>query len=196
MFAPDYSTINIGRPWGTGGGSGGFGGQSAGNQIRNDPFYIQQQALVNAQGEADAARLSQQLSDMLIQFGAVPEGVTFSHLDPLTGQLASENTNAGLSLLARIQKAADDSRRGTLNQLAGSGMLQSGETGYQLGELALGRKQSEYDARQSVLSRIHDLQSAFANAQLQRQLAMIDAAMSAYSRVRSTHPFFQQSISL
>jgi hypothetical protein len=37
---------------------------------------MQQQALLQAQSAADAALLRQRLSQMLVQFGAVPEGYT------------------------------------------------------------------------------------------------------------------------
>jgi hypothetical protein len=157
------------------------------NRIRNDPWFMQQQALLQAQSAADAALLRQRLSQMLVQFGQVPEGYSSPYMDATVPGLAQQNTQAGTSLLARLMKAAQDARLQTVNQLAARGILSSGETGYQLGELALAQKQAEYDARTGVLSQLNELQAGNASAELARKLAEIDAAMAAYGR-QSSNP--------
>jgi hypothetical protein len=108
-------------------------------------------------------------------------------MDATVPGLAQQNTQAGTSLLARLMKAAQDARLQTVNQLAARGILSSGETGYQLGELALAQKQAEYDARTGVLSQLNELQAGNASAELARKLAEIDAAMAAYGR-QSSNP--------
>jgi hypothetical protein len=157
------------------------------NRIKNDPWYMQQQALLQAQSAADAALLKQRLSQLLVQFGQVPEGYSSPYMDATVPGLAQQNTQAGTSLLARLMKAAKDARMQTVNQLAARGILSSGETGYQLGELALAQKQAEYDARTGVLSQLNELQAGNASAELARKLAEIDAAMAAYGR-QSSNP--------
>jgi hypothetical protein len=157
------------------------------NRIKNDPWYMQQQALLQAQSAADAALLKQRLSQLLVQFGQVPEGYSSPYMDATVPGLAQQNTQAGTSLLARLMKAAKDARMQTVNQLAARGILSSGETGYQLGELALAQKQAEYDARTQMLSQLNELQAGNASADLARKLAEIDAAMAAYGR-QSSNP--------
>src|SRR3990172_1534950 len=100
----------------------------------------------------------------------------------LVRQLAKQNTEAGMSTLARIQHAADLARRNQINDLASRGMLQSGETGYQLGELGLQRQQTEYDSRKQLLEYLSGVQAALTQAGFQTQAGLGQAAFDATQR--------------
>lgn len=152
--------------------------------VNGDPFFMQQQGLLAAQNTSERADVAQQAQRALIDYGAIPAG----ELNPLLGvtdatrQLAEQNTGAGMSTLARIQHAAELARQGSLDKLAARGMLSSGETGFQLGELGLQRQQAEYDALQQVMDRLFGMQSAFGQSDFNRRLALFDAAINAYGR--------------
>lgn len=150
--------------------------------IAADPFYLQTQALYNSQSAADAARLQEQLSNLIIDFGEVPQGYTSPYLSPTAAALAGQNTQAGLSLVARLNRAAEDSRRQQINDLAARGILSSGETGFQLGRVQQSSLESQYDARRQLLDLLRQGSDAFAQAELQRKLGLIDAAQNAYGR--------------
>lgn len=166
-------------------GSGGYRPGQLDSLIANDPFYMQLKALIDAQSQTDATKLGSNLSQLLVDFGEVPAGFTSSYLPDTTAALASQNTAAGLSLLARLNRQAEDARRGSINDLAARGILSSGETGWQLGRLAQARKETEYDARRQLLDTFNQMNDAFAAAELQRKLALIDASISAYGRQAS-----------
>lgn len=155
--------------------------------IQNDPWYMQQSGLINAQGMADASRLGEQLAQAFIDYGAIPQGFSSEFLPGTTAGLAQANTQAGLSLLARLQRQTDDSRREVVNDLAARGILSSGETGWQLGRVAQASSEAGYDAARGTLNYSGQLLDAYAQAELARKLALIDAAMSAYGR-QSTAP--------
>lgn len=161
------------------------------NAIFTNPDYQTMSGLLSAQSAADAAQRAAQTQRLLIQLGEVPSSsfVTGPYasyfgqdVNDLTRSLASQNTQSGLSILARLSKQYEDARLRNFNDLAARGMLQSGETGYQLGELGQARLQSEYDARMSVLDQLNNLYSQFASAERQRQtqaaLSMMDAAQA------------------
>lgn len=150
--------------------------------IASDPFYLQTQALYNSQSAADAARLQEQLSNLIIDFGEVPTGYTSPYLSPTAAALAAQNTTAGLSLLARLNRQTEDSRRQQINDLAARGILSSGETGFQLGRVQQSSLESQYDARRSLLDLLRQGSDTFAQAELQRKLGLIDAAQNAYGR--------------
>ena len=150
--------------------------------IANDPFYLQTQALYNSQSAADAARLQEQLQNLIIDFGEVPSGYTSPYLTPTAAALAAQNTQAGLSLLARLNRQTEDARRTQINDLAARGILSSGETGFQLGRVQQGSLESQYDARRALLDLLRQGSDTFAQAELQRKLGLLDAAQNAYAR--------------
>lgn len=132
----------------------------------------EQQALqqyLAAQQAAEQAQLQQAIQNAIVRFGEAPEGYSHEALSPEVTALAQQNTDAGLSLVARLNQQKDLGQRGIMNDLAGRGMLQSGETGYQLGQLGLGYRQQQYDARQELLDYLGGVQSAFAQNQTNRE---------------------------
>jgi hypothetical protein len=158
-----------------------LGGQYQG-MIQNDPFFMQSKALLDAQSAADSANISKQLQQLLIQYGQVPEGFQSPYLSATTGPLAQQNTDAGLSILARLNKSMADSRRGLLNERAARGTLRSGGTGSGLGRLALVGKQAQYDAGQQVLNMVDQMLTGGTQASFARQQSLLDAMMNAYLR--------------
>lgn len=186
-----------GKSWRGGGGAGGmssgnsktFGWQQPGranyNPIVADPFYIQQTGLLNANWIAQQAQAQEQAQQALIRFGSVPGALDAQNpwVTDLVRQLAQQNTDAGLSTIAQIQHSADLARRNSINDLAARGMLQSGETGYQLGELGLQRSQAEYGATQSLLDYLRGVQAALTQSGFQTQAGMGQAALDATQRV-------------
>lgn len=136
------------------------------------PIPAEQLALqqyLAAQQAAEQAQLQQAIQNAIIRFGEAPEGYTHETLTPEILALAQQNTDAGLSLVARLNQQRDLGQRGILNDLAARGALQSGETGYQLGQLGLGYKQQQYDARQQLLDYLAGVQAAFAQNQTGRE---------------------------
>lgn len=136
------------------------------------PIPAEQLALqqyLAAQQAAEQAQLMQAIQNAIVRFGEIPEGYTHQALTPEVQALAQQNTDAGLSLVARLNQQNQLGQRGILNDLAARGALQSGETGYQLGQLGLGYRQQQYDARQELLDYLNGVQSAFAQNQLGRE---------------------------
>jgi len=165
------------------------GGNNYYNTLLSDPNYATMTGLLSAQSQADAAQRSAAVQKLLIQLGEVPASgfVTGPYasyynqdVNDLTRSLAGQSTSSGLSLLARLNKQYEDARRGSINDLAARGILQSGETGYQLGELGQQKLTGEFDTRMGVLDQLNALYAGFAGAERQRQtqaaLSMMDAA--------------------
>src|SRR3990172_8870954 len=157
--------------------------QAKSNPILADPWYIQQSGLLNAQWVAQQAQAQQKMQEALIGYGdtGAIQGEN-PWVTDLVRQLAKQNTEAGMSTLARIQHAADLARRNQINDLAARGMLQSGETGYQLGELGLQRQQTEYDSRKQLLEYLSGVQAALTQAGFQTQAGLGQAAFDATQR--------------
>ncbi len=149
---------------------------------------------------ADAAALKAQQRRAVIQFGEAinPTGNDVSLLgsgfdkaiNAETLRLAKENTTSGLSVLARLNQAHSDAVLNIRNSLAARGILQSGETGYQMGREQTASLRSQYDARQQVLDYLAGIQSAFAQAEQQRQWALAQAAMSAAASIPFVPPAY------
>ena len=150
--------------------------------ITGDPWYMQFSGLLAAQGTSDASERAAKIQQALIGWGEVPSGYSSPDINATTGTLAGQNTTAGLSTLARLQKAVSDARRGSINSLAARGMLRSGETGFQLGEIGLAGKQQEFDARRSVMDYLSNVQSQYAQAESARKMQLMQAQFDAAQR--------------
>lgn len=158
----------------------------------NDPWVQQTKNLFEAQRKAEAAQLQAQAQRAFIDFGGSPDftslGLTtqtqpwLAYLDPKTQGLAAANTQAGTSVMARLQKQLADANRTTVNQMAARGILRSGETGYQLGENALQNKQATYDAGRQLLDFLSGAQAAVAQHEQERQFQLLQAQQDAAVR--------------
>lgn len=75
-------------------------------------------------------------------------------LDPQAAAFARQNYLSGNAQLARIDKGHSAARTAIINQLASHGLIDSGETGYQVGNADRSYGNQVYDAQQSVLADI------------------------------------------
>ena len=142
------------------------------NLIQQDPYFAQVRDMLSAQSAAEAAQNESRLGQAFINFGEAPEGY-----DPTVAGAASNNP---FSTIAQLQRQHEQNTRAQKNQLAARGILQSGELGYQLGEENNNYLGSQYEARQQLLDFISGVQSAFAQAEQNRQQQLLGAGQQAY----------------
>jgi len=136
--------------------------------------------------------LQAQAQRAFIDFGGVPNlgslGIStqtqpwLAQFTPATQKLAAANTQAGTSILARLQKQLADANRTTKNQMAARGILFSGETPYQLSENALQGKQATYDAGRQLLDYLSGAYSAVAQREQDRQFQLLQSKQDAAIR--------------
>lgn len=182
------------------GAMGGFklpGAPDYASLINNDPAYNQFKLDLGAQGVSDAASRAAQTQRAFTLFGQVPDINTLPGLNadflnqditPATRELAQKNTDAGLSIIARQDKAFKDQVRAIKNALASRGALRSGEAAYSLQEAQLGRDQARFDTTDALSQLIAGLQQGFAEAQRQRAAQQAQAAAEASGRVAQQYP--------
>jgi hypothetical protein len=137
--------------------------QDYASQILNDPAFSMLKNSLSAQGISDAAHLRGAIQQALIQFGAVPnlpsDVLQTTGLDTAgTQTLADQNP---FSTLKQLQQSYQDQQDAAKNQLAGRGILNSGETGYQLGRLGQQQGLDQYNATNSLLGNIGTLNDQY-----------------------------------
>ena len=179
-------------PSGTAGSSGGGFPQSGGGGVpgtpappnidqilANNPFYQATKGQLTAQGIADKASRDAAMRRAVIEFGFIPDLApgaldpatlkALSHVvDPTTRELARKNTEAGLSIWARLQDALSQTQKRVVDSLGARGMFRSGETGYGLGRAQLQADQERSDAMMRTLDYLAGVQSAFTQSERQR----------------------------
>lgn len=167
--------------------------------IANDPVFSQLKQDLAAQGIQDAGGRASAVQRALIQFGQVPDfnATGLNGLNPewlnqdvtdQTRQLASQNTESGMSVTARQASQFDKNLRAIKNALAARGALRSGETGYQLGEAQKQYDTQRYDSTQELLDYIAGAQQGFTAAERARQAQAAQAAESAAGRQIELNP--------
>jgi hypothetical protein len=167
--------------------------------IDNDAGFQQAKLDFGAQGVADASSLAAQTQRALTLLGEVPDfgasappgldlGLLNQAVTPQTRELAQSNTDAGLSIAARQQKAFKDQVRQIKNALAARGALRSGEAGHQLQEAQTGYDQARFDTTQEFVEWIAGLQAGLAERQRQEKLRLAQEATAAEQRVRQAYP--------
>ena len=118
---------------------------------------------LSAQGISDAAHLRGAIQQALIGFGGVPnlpsDVLQNTGLDTAGTQSLAENNP--FSTLARLAQGYRDQQDAAKNQLAARGILNSGETGYQLGKLGQQQAGAQYDATNSLLGSIGTLNDQY-----------------------------------
>lgn len=147
--------------------------------LASSPEYQAALASLNAEGVSDRASRDAAIRRAIVMFGGVPNvpssflggdlGSFNSILDPTTRSLASQNTTAGLSILARLKQAAEDARRNTVNNLGARGTFRSGETGWRLKRNALDSDRANFDATMKLLDYMSGVQAAYTAAERARQ---------------------------
>jgi hypothetical protein len=155
--------------------------QDYASQILNDPAFTQLKNSLSAQGISDAAHLRGAIQQALIQFGSVPnlpgDVLQNSGLDTgATGALAANNP---FSTLMGLKQTYDQKQADTKNQLAARGILNSGETGFQLGNLGQQQGQDTYNATNSLLSGIGSLNDQYVAGQQAAAQQLSQGALTA-----------------
>lgn len=148
---------------------------------------------------ADAAALAAAQRRAVVQFGEyVPGNLDLlgpnytGNIDETTRRLAAENTQAGLSTVARLNRAHTDALRQITNVLAARGVLRSGQTGAEMGREQTNYTTAQYDSRQNLLDYLGGLQAGFAQAEQQRQWQLAQAAIAAQQNIppQPNRPWF------
>jgi hypothetical protein len=163
--------------------------------IASDPGYQQLLADLTAQGIASQASRTAAQQRAAVQFGEVPNGLSAAELG-LTGDLSALNdptiaaaaSNNPYSTEARLSQTHTDALRSIMNSLAASGMLHSGEAGFQLNRENTNYGQGQYDATQKLLDYLSQVQSAFLTSQQQAALAREQGLEAALARIMSMYP--------
>jgi hypothetical protein len=119
-------------------------------------------------------------------------------LDPQSAAFARQNYLSGNGQLARLDKQHEQARKAIINQLAAHGLIDSGDTGYQIGNADQGYGNQVYDAQQQALADILGYRN---NAQTQlsglhqQTIAALENAFTnyannpaAYGQVSNTPP--------
>ena len=177
-----------------GSGSGGLGVPDWKSLIGSDPGLLAAQADLAASGVSNAADRNAAFQRNIIDYGQLPDltkaaaalglspGDLQGILGPQTGQLAQENTQAGTSILARLNADNTKTIQGIKNALAARGLYRSGETGYQLGQQNQNYTNSQFDANKSLLDVLSGAQGQYVSAEQARQQALAQAASDAADR--------------
>jgi len=158
-------------------------------QVFSDPYYQNLSGYLSAQSASDAAERSRGVQQALIQFGYIPDlpaGVDSTlwgaDVNDLTRQLAQQNTAAGLSGYARLDKRHGMNVKTIQDMLAARGLMQSGELGYQLGEEGLAYRQAINDATTQLLDFLYGTYDSWADAEAERRFQLANEAMDAAGR--------------
>jgi hypothetical protein len=178
---------------GTGGtGTGSYSSGGGGSSMFGNPYYQQYEASNKAMSAADLAETKAQLQQMLIQFGLVPGNYQdkLGSLDDTIRQLISKNTESGISQYARMMEGKEDTQRGTLQELAKSGLLRSGAKGHKMRRNQLNFDRLFSDAVNAVMGSANILQSGYAGREMsrQQQLSQFLASLFSGSRMGSSGP--------
>lgn len=162
--------------------------------IKGDAGLHDAAAALAAGGAQSQAALNAQLSGAYTSFGknidlgalAKSLGMTQADIQNALGpdaqKLAQENTDAGLSTTARLDQANQKATHQILANLNKRGMLNSGETGYQLDQQNLGYRQAQSDAYSKFLGYLQQYQQGYLTAQQQRSGQLASAYSSAADR--------------
>lgn len=162
--------------------NGGSGGGGSSPYYLSDPGYL---AALLAQHTGDSQiqqMLNQEIARALISYGD-PNLAKQAGFD-LSAQAAAEarqNYLAGNATLARLDQAHHLQRQSIVNQLAGRGLLFSGETGYQRGQADKAYGNNVYDAQQAVLNGILGYRQNAMTQEQALQSQVISALENAYT---------------
>jgi hypothetical protein len=151
----------------------------------SDPGYAGAKAAENLGIPSIENQLKNLISQRIVAYGdpALAAQAGFG-LDPQAAAFARQNYLSGNGQLARLDKAHEQARRAIINQLAAHGLIDSGDTGYQIGNADQSYGNQVYDAQQQALADIlgyrNDAQSredALRNA----KVAALENAFTNYS---------------
>jgi len=156
-----------------------------GDLLKNDPILGQALAGINASGVQNQAGLNAAQQRALIQYGSVPSvslpGV--NQIDATTRQLAAENTQAGTSTTASLQKAYQQAQQGSDASLAARGLLRSGAYGQHAAENLQGYNQGQYQATNALTDYLQGIYSGYLQQQQTLQQSGVGATNDALNRI-------------
>jgi len=121
------------------------------------------------------------LSTLASQLGMTQADIQ-NALGPDAQKIAQENTDAGTSTVARLDQANQNATRAILAGLNKRGLLNSGDTGYQLDQQNLGYRQAQQDAYSKFLGYLQQYQQGYLTAQQQRAATLASSINSAADR--------------
>lgn len=157
--------------------SGSWGGYN----INTDPGVIgaqQQEQLGIQQLDADLAKSRR---EAIIRFGdPTLAALAGFGLDATDQAAAKQNYLSGNATLAVLDKGHQDRRNAIVNQLAAHGILGSGELGYQQGQENQTYGKQTYDARNSILDYLNQVNSQYLDRKNSLHQATLAALQSAY----------------
>lgn len=162
--------------------------------IANDAGLKDALATLNAGAASDAASRNAQITNAYENFGkpvdlsqlaqqlGMSQADIQNALGPDAQKIAQENTAAGLSTVARLDQANTKANRQIIQDLNKRGILNSGETPYQLDQENLSYRQAQQDAYQKFLGYLQQYQQGYLTAQQQRAAALAQAYSAAADR--------------
>jgi hypothetical protein len=162
--------------------------------IQGDPNYLNY--LVNSKanlGDAASSRKAA-LEALVLQYGGLPSGISDSYGDLSAADLANAAANP-FSDEAGIQRNYDQSQRAMLRSLAARGALESGDLGYNAGQLDTSRGTNEYNAGAKFASDYNTAIGSYLNALGTDRADKANAIQAAYGDV-SSNPLYQQGAGL
>lgn len=182
LTTPEQVASFLGLPGNAQYGSGGYTAPTGAFDFTTDPTYqaaLAQQQLGLAQLQNN---LKAQAEQAVIGFGdpALLGQISFGY-DPQAADFAHQNYLSGNATLARLDKQHDLNRKAIINQLAGRGLLFSGDTGYQEGQADQAYGNDVYDARQKVLQLLSGLQGNYLSASSSAQSSLLQALLAAFA---------------
>jgi hypothetical protein len=154
--------------------------------LASDPILGQTLAGYNSQGVQNQAQLTAQQQRALIQFGKVPSinlSAYGASIDPTTAQLADQNTAAGTSTVANLQRAYQQAQQGSDASLAARGILHSGAYGQHAAENLQGYNQAGYQANQQLMDYLQGIYSGYLQQQQNLQSQGAQATNDALTRL-------------
>jgi hypothetical protein len=162
--------------------------------ISGDAGLLDAKNALAAGGVSDLAGRNAAIENAYIQFGSNIDFATLAKqlgmseadvqnaLGPDAQRLAQNNTDAGLSTQARLGQANTNAINAIRANLNRRGLLNSGETGYELDQQNLGYRQAQSDATQKLLGYLQQYQQGYLSAQQQRDQSLASAYSDAANR--------------
>lgn len=191
-YAPSPGEVN--NP---GVGAGGFSNPAAvptpkpaapSNPFVSDPGYSAALAQEQLGISQNNAALNNLIAQRIISYGdpGLASMAGFG-LDPQAAAFAKQNYLSGNGQLARIDRQHQLNLQAIINRLAGHGLLDSGETGYQTGQEDQGYGNTVYDAQQQALADILGYRQQTLQQNRSLQDAVVQALQQAYQNYLN-HP--------
>jgi hypothetical protein len=141
---------------------------------------------VSAQSLGNAANLTAQRRQALVQFGYVPanlsgqlQGDVNADINDETRGLAAAGTAAGVSTYAQLQKAYADKQKSDWANLAARNMIHSGAAGQHASEDQLAYAQGYESSAQKLMTLLQTAYSTYLTAQATGQTTLANATSDA-----------------